>query len=200
MWDKNIYRTPYFKKIFAISIVIIVGIVLVFLILRMQKATVSESEEAKEKADLHREETELTKESQGEGRVELTPEAVQSAGIVIETAGSVQIKTILELPGEIMLNADKLVHVVPRVSGVVTGVYKNLGDTVNQGEILAVLESRELAELKSLYLASVKRVELARLTFERKERLWKQKISSEKDYLASRQALTEEEINLHTAT
>ena len=137
--------------------------------------------------------------SQIEGRVELTHEAVQSAGIVVETAGLVQMKTIIELPGEIELNADKVVHVVPRLSGVVTAVYKNPGDTVNHGEVIAVLDSRELAELKSAYIASIKRVELARATFDRKERLWKEKISSEKDYLASRQALAEEEINLQTS-
>ncbi|MCF6155082.1 MAG: efflux RND transporter periplasmic adaptor subunit [Candidatus Brocadia sp.] len=138
--------------------------------------------------------------SQVEGRIELSPDAVQNAGIGIETAGPAQIKTVLELPGEIELNADKVVHVVPRVSGVVTEVYKNLGDTVKHGEVITVLDSREVAELKSEYMASVKRVELARATFERKVRLWKQKISSEKDYLASRQALAEEEINLQTAT
>ncbi|NUO09900.1 MAG: efflux RND transporter periplasmic adaptor subunit [Candidatus Brocadia sp.] len=137
--------------------------------------------------------------SQIEGRVELTSEAIQNAGIGIETAGPAQIKTVLEFPGEIELNADKVVHVVPRVSGVVTEVCKNLGDTVRHGEIIAVLDSREVAELKSAYMASLKRVELARLTFGRKERLWKEKISSEKDYLASRQALAEEEINLQTA-
>jgi len=136
--------------------------------------------------------------SQVEGRVELSPEVVQNTGIVIETAGPVQMKTVIELPGEVNLNADKVVHVVPRLSGVVSAVYKNLGDTVNHGEVIAVLDSRELAELKSAYIASIKRVELARLTFERKERLWKEKISSEKDYLASRQALVEEEINLQT--
>ncbi|KKO21219.1 MAG: efflux transporter protein [Candidatus Brocadia fulgida] len=138
--------------------------------------------------------------SQIEGRIELTPEAIQSAGIVVETAGSVPMKSVLELPGEIELNADKVVHVVPRVSGVVTEVNKNLGDTVSHGEVIAVLDSREVAELKSGYMASVKRAELARATFERKERLWKQKISSERDYLVSRQALAEEEINLQTAT
>lgn len=137
--------------------------------------------------------------SQIEGRVELTPEAIQNSGIGIETAGPARLKTVLELPGEIELNADKVVHVVPRVSGVVTEVYKNLGDTVRHGEVIAVLDSREVAELKSEYMASLRRVELARATFERKERLWKQKISSEKDYLASRQALAEEEINMQTA-
>lgn len=138
--------------------------------------------------------------SQIEGRIELTPEAVQSTGIVVDTAGSVQMKTALELPGEIELNADKVVHVVPRVSGVVTEVYKNLGDKLKHGEVIAVVDSRELAELKSEYLASIKRGELAQATFERIERLWKEKISSEKDYLASRQAFSEARINLHEVT
>lgn len=137
--------------------------------------------------------------SQIEGRVELTPEAIQHAGIGIETAGPARIKTVLELPGEIKLNADKVVHVVPRVSGVVTEVYKNLGDEVRHDEIIAVIDSRELAELKSEYLASIRRVELAQATFERIERLWKQKISSEKDYLASRQALSEAKIKMQEA-
>ncbi len=138
--------------------------------------------------------------SQIEGRVKLTPEAVKSAGIDIETAGPALIKTILELPGEIELNADKVVHLATRVSGVVTEVYKNLGDTVNHGEVIAVLDSQEVADMKSVYMASMKRVELARATFERTERLWKEKISPEKEYLASRQALAEEEINLQMFT
>lgn len=137
--------------------------------------------------------------SQTEGRVELTPDAAQAAGIVTEIAGPVRMKTVLELPGEIKFNADTVVHVVPKVSGVVSQVYKNLGDTVKHGDVIAVLDSREIAELKSAYIAAGKRVVLARANFKRKERLWKQKISSEKDYLASRQALAEEEINLQVA-
>ncbi len=136
--------------------------------------------------------------SQIEGRVELAPEAIQGAGIGIETAGPAHIKTILELPGEIEFNADKVVHVVPRVSGVVTEVYKNLGDVVKHDEVIAVFDSREVADLKSAYMVSLKRVELARLTFERKELLWKEKISSQNDYLISRQALAEEELKLRT--
>ena len=193
MMDKKIYQTSYFKRMAAISTVALVGIILAVIILRMGgKSAVDDSHE---KAVLQHESGE-----QGKGRVEIAPEAIQSAGIVIETASPVQMKTVLDLPGEIKLNADKVVHVVPRLAGVITAVYKNLGDAVKHGEVLAILDSRELAELKSVYLASIKRVELDRATFERRERLWHQKISSEKDYLASKQALAESEINLQTAT
>jgi len=183
----------HFKKFYATGIVVIVGIVLAIIIIRMEKVTTVDEEH---------EDAALQRESKGQikGEVELAPETVQSAGIVVETAGPTQMKTVLELPGEIKLNADKVVHVVPRLAGIITAVYKNLGDAVKHGEVLAVLDSRELAELKSAYLASIKRIELDRATFERRERLWHQKISSEKDYLASRQALAESEINLQTAS
>ncbi|MDN3512035.1 MAG: efflux RND transporter periplasmic adaptor subunit [Candidatus Jettenia sp.] len=138
--------------------------------------------------------------SQREGRVELPPELIRDLGIVIETAGPVQMKTTLEFPGEIKLNADKVIHVVPRVSGVVVEVYKNLGDTVKYGEVIAILDSHEVAEIKSEYRASVKRLELTQATFQRKERLWKQKISSEKEYLESRQNLAQAEIKLQEVT
>ena len=137
--------------------------------------------------------------SQVEGRVELTPEAVKSSGIVVETVGPMRMTNVIELPGEIVLNADKVAQVVPRLTGVMTEVRKNLGDQVRKGEVIAVMDSRQLVDLKTEYLATMKRVELARTTFAREERLWKKKISAEQDYLLSRQALAEAEINVQAA-
>ncbi|MEK6590329.1 MAG: efflux RND transporter periplasmic adaptor subunit [Nitrospinota bacterium] len=137
--------------------------------------------------------------SQVEGRVEMSPETAESAGIEVKTAGPFRMKTVLELPGEIGFNNDKVAHIVPMLSGVVTEVRKNLGDKVKKGEVLAVLNSRELSDLKSAYLASAKRVELAKANFEREDRLFKKKISSEQDFLASKQALAETEIESQAA-
>ncbi|WDT78614.1 MAG: efflux RND transporter periplasmic adaptor subunit [Candidatus Manganitrophus sp.] len=132
--------------------------------------------------------------SQVEGRVEMSPETAKAAGIEIGTAGPVRMKTILELPGEIGLNQNKVAHVVPRLSGVVTEVRKNLGENVKKGEVIATLDSRELAEAKTEYIESVHRLEFAQAAFVREESLWKKKISPEQDYLASRHALEEAEI------
>ena len=54
-----------------------------------------------------------------------------------------------------------MAHIVPRVEGVVTEVNKKLGDSVKAGEIIAVIESRELADIKAGYLAAVERYEMA---------------------------------------
>ncbi|HZR02598.1 MAG TPA: efflux RND transporter periplasmic adaptor subunit [Burkholderiales bacterium] len=131
---------------------------------------------------------------QVEGRVMMDDATAKGAGIEVRTAGPARIRSTLELSGEIQFNQDRLAHVVPRLAGVVVRSVKNLGDEVKKGDLLAVLESQALADLKSEHLATQKRLDLARTTFDREKRLWEEKISAEQDYLASRQALSEAEI------
>lgn len=131
---------------------------------------------------------------QEEGQVRMSDETAKGAGIAVQTAGPRKIGSTLQLQGEIQFNQDRVAHVVPRLAGVVVRSAKNLGDAVKKGELLAVLESQALADLKSEHLATQKRLELAKTTFEREKRLWEDKISAEQDYLASRQALAEAEI------
>ncbi|MGH8727952.1 MAG: efflux RND transporter periplasmic adaptor subunit [Burkholderiales bacterium] len=131
---------------------------------------------------------------QAEGRVQMDEATATNAGIDVKTAGAAKIRSTLQLQGEIQFNQDAVAHVVPRLAGVVVKSAKNLGDQVKKGELLAVLESQSLADLKSEHLATQTRLDLARSTFEREKRLWEEKISAQQDYLASRQALAEAEI------
>ena len=64
--------------------------------------------------------------SQIEARAELPEEAIKNADITIQTAGSAKLKTLLNLSGEIGLNEEKVVHIVPRLDGVVKKVFKVL--------------------------------------------------------------------------
>jgi cobalt-zinc-cadmium efflux system membrane fusion protein len=57
----------------------------------------------------------------------------------------------------------------------------------------------ELAERKSEYLEALEHRKLARSTFEREERLWRQGISAEQEYLAAQNALAEAEIAVNLA-
>lgn len=100
--------------------------------------------------------------SQIEGRAEFSPEAIKNAGLVFKKVSSAKLASIIQLPGEIVLNEEKLVHIVPRVNGVVKKVFKDLGDRVSAGEIIAILESQELADSKVGYLARIKQVDLAK--------------------------------------
>ncbi|MDO8446138.1 MAG: efflux RND transporter periplasmic adaptor subunit [Deltaproteobacteria bacterium] len=137
--------------------------------------------------------------SQVEGRVEMAPEIAAAAGIEIKQAGPASIRTTLELPGEVVLNKNRVAHIVPRLSGVVIEVRKNLGDRVRKGEVIAVIDSRELAEAKREYIESVHRLHFAQSSFVREEGLWKKRVSAEEDYLASRHNLEEAEISKQVA-
>ncbi len=133
------------------------------------------------------------------GLVRLTALQEKEFGIETGTAGPGRLRVEVTLPGEVAVNADRVAHVVPRVAGVVREVRKNLGDAVRRGEIMAVLESRELADSRAALLAARERLLLAQSNFTREEHLWQKKISAEQDYIQARNSLAEAGIELRTA-
>lgn len=134
-----------------------------------------------------------------EGRVHVTAEQAREAGIVVETVGPADIDASVSLSGEVALNADRTVHIVPRVGGVAARVLKNLGDRVSRGNVLAVVESGEIANLRSDYLAAVRRQQLTKSTAAREEELFRKKISSQEEYLRAKNAYEEASIEVRSA-
>ncbi|PPC80667.1 MAG: efflux transporter periplasmic adaptor subunit [Methylotenera sp.] len=137
--------------------------------------------------------------AQIEGRVTMTDRQLTLNGVEILTAGPARIKTTLNLIGEIKLNADKSVRVVPRLNGIVESVSANAGDKVRKGQLLAIVSSQSIADQRSDLMAAQKRLDLAKVTYEREKKLWEEKISAEQDYQQARQALQEAEINQQRA-
>jgi cobalt-zinc-cadmium efflux system membrane fusion protein len=138
--------------------------------------------------------------NQVEARVEMPDEMLKGAGIEIHTAGPAIIKPMLKLPGEIIFNEHTIVQVVPRLPGIVTAVKRHHGQQVQKGEILAVIESQMLADLRSQYRVAKKRLTLAQTTYERERRLWEEKISAKQDYLVAQELLNEAEIAVDLAS
>jgi membrane fusion protein, heavy metal efflux system len=131
--------------------------------------------------------------------VQLTDNQIKQLGIEVAVAQSGRLLRHLTLPGAIVLNTDRLVHIVPRIPGVVREVRKHLGDAVRAGDVLAVIDSRELADAKAAYLAASARVTVAEDTFAREKDLWEKKISPAQDYVTAKQALAETRIELRAA-
>ncbi len=139
-------------------------------------------------------------ESRVSGRTIIMPsEEIAKYDIGVATAGPGQLAIKTILPGEIAINTDKMVHIVPRVPGMVREVKVKLGDLVRKGDILAVIDSRDLADARAAYLASMERLELAQAMFDLKEKLWKKNISSEKEYLNTQKDLAQAKIDLRAA-
>lgn len=131
--------------------------------------------------------------------VSLTAEQMLNFGVQTRPAGAGRLTITLSIPGEIVMNADRVAHVVPRVSGIVKEVRKNIGDPVRQGEVVAVLESREMADAVSSFMAARQRASLAESTLKREEQLWLKKISAEQDYLNAKGDQVEAAIELSTS-
>ncbi len=138
--------------------------------------------------------------SQYNGRLSMSPELVRRMGIESAIAQDRPIISTLTLPGELVLNADMASRIVPRVSGYVLQSLKNLGDTVEKDEIIALIDSRELGEAKSQYLVALEREKLARYNFERSQQLWEKQTVPEKEFLTSKKIYLEEKIGLTAAT
>jgi membrane fusion protein, heavy metal efflux system len=77
------------------------------------------------------------------GRVELTEKQTKNANLDVEVAGPAKINVTLQLSGKITFNQDAVANVSARYPGVVKAVYKGLGDRVQKGEALALIESSE---------------------------------------------------------
>ena len=131
-----------------------------------------------------------------EARVSLTQEQLKHNAIEVLTAAPANIQTNLRLIGEIKLNADKAVQVLPRVSGVANNVTANVGDTVKKGQILAIIANPTLVENRGDLAAARQRLSLAKTTLVREETLWREKISAEQDYLAAKNDVQLAEIEL----
>lgn len=123
----------------------------------------------------------------------------QQLGIEVAVARAGDLQTSLTLPGTVALNAERRVHVVSRLPGIVQEIRKQLGDTVRAGDVMAVIDSRELADAKAAYLAARERVSLAETTFTREKDLWEKNISPAEDYLKAKQALAEVRLELQVA-
>lgn len=135
---------------------------------------------------------------EGENLVRLNAAELEEFNIEIARAEPGSLDVYVELPGELVINTDRQAHVVPRVPGIVREVYKKLGDTVKKDEVMAVIESRVLADTKAGFMAARERFDMAQLNFSREKSLWNKKISSEQEYFNARQVLVEARIELRS--
>lgn len=133
------------------------------------------------------------------GVVHLPPEKLAEAGVVTAKAERRPLAPELETTGEVDYEQDRMAHVSPRVPGRVHRVPAKLGDRVAAGQALAVIDSIELGQAKAAYRTARASEEVARENHEREQRLYEDRISSEKELLEARGALKEATVRRQSA-
>src|SRR5690606_16546184 len=95
----------------------------------------------------------------------------------------------IHLTGSIEANPDKVINFVSLVNGIISNTYFSLGDVVSKGQVLAEMQSTELASLQSELNTLKSQIEIAKVDLEAKEQLFKDGISSNKELVESKNEL-----------
>ena len=83
------------------------------------------------------------KEHRDSDGVELSDAKVEAAGIELAKASTGVLRDSLLLNGIVQPNQESLVQVTPRFPGIVRDVRKRIGDVVQKGDVLAIVESNQ---------------------------------------------------------
>lgn len=130
----------------------------------------------------------------GAHALRLTSAQLAANGIGLQTARVTDWQTVLRLPGQLQLDADREARLLSPVAGRVSTVRAQVGEKLAAGAVLATIDSAELAAANADWLAARERRALAAAAFGREESLWQKKISAEQDYLQARKELAEARI------
>lgn len=133
------------------------------------------------------------------GLLPMSEEQIKLAQIELANVGPATIAKRLVVPGSIIPNADLIAHVSVKLSGTVAELRKNIGDDVSKDEVIAVLESREVADAKSEYLAARLTDDLAQDLANRDKTLWAGKAIPEQQFLRSRNAAAQSGMKVNIA-
>lgn len=120
--------------------------------------------------------------------VVMDDERIKLAEIDQRRVGSASIARRLAVPGTILPDGGRVAHVSVKLSGTVAELRRNIGDDVAKDEVLAVLESREVADAKSEYLAARLSNDLQQDLTARDKSLWEGRAVPEQQYIKSRNA------------
>ena len=110
--------------------------------------------------------------------------------IKFEPAKIIPIKKTLDIPGSIEVKQNLLARIGSPVQGRIIEIKGELGKTVKQGDVLAVINSTELAKQQLAYIKSVQMVELKTKAYERAVLLFDADVVSEAQKLQRKTELS----------
>jgi cobalt-zinc-cadmium efflux system membrane fusion protein len=135
----------------------------------------------------------------GPETVALSDDQIRDAGITVTQVSGGMLKRHFLAPGSLIPDADHIGRVSVRVLATVSELRKRIGDNVVKGEIVAAIESREVADAKSEYLATRLTHELQQTLFARLKTLVESRTVSENEFLRARLTANDAQIKVDSA-
>lgn len=125
-------------------------------------------------------------------------DAVEKVGVDIAIVAEKPVVEAIVANGEIVYDETRMAHLSSRVAGNVWRVNKQVGDRVNKGDVLALVESADVGQAKSEFLQAISQVRLKQSNVERLRPLAGNAIPG-KQFLEAQTAAEEAHIALHRA-
>jgi cobalt-zinc-cadmium efflux system membrane fusion protein len=128
--------------------------------------------------------------------VKLSAQQIDAGKFAVEAVAAGALERRLTVPGSIVPSGDHIARIAVRLLGTVAELRKRLGDAVTVGEVVAIIESREVADAKGDYLAARLVIDLQQTLFNRAKTLWDGKVMSENDFLRARTTFEDARVKL----
>ena len=124
----------------------------------------------------------------GPRRIHLSEAQRGRLALQIGEAGAGSATSVVQAPATVRFDADRVARVGPRLEAKVVEVTRDLGEQVDAGDTVAVLDSVALGRAKAAYLTAQARFSAALSAYQRDQTLAEQDITSEAELLESRAA------------
>lgn len=130
--------------------------------------------------------------------VELSPLLQSQAKLA--PVGKAEIREILRVPGSIQVDDQRVARIGASVTGRISDINVILGQDVKQGEVLATLNSTELAQNQLLYIKASQQIALQTKSVERAKQLFEADVIGAAELQRREAELSAAQADLYTAT
>jgi cobalt-zinc-cadmium efflux system membrane fusion protein len=117
------------------------------------------------------------------GLVKVPPEVVRDAGIKLERVGKAALAEVLDLPGEVNADPDRVARLSSPAAGRIEEVRFREGESVKRGAPLVVIRVPEIARVRASHMATQAKAKAARSNAGRLRTLASEQLSTEQEAL-----------------
>ncbi len=103
--------------------------------------------------------------------IQVDPESIKLAGITIEAAGSDKLTATMQPSGEVQPTDTGAIQVTSRLPGKIADAFVSAGDRVHKGQLIAYVDSVDLATAEAAYQTAVSHANLAKNQLEQQKKL-----------------------------
>jgi cobalt-zinc-cadmium efflux system membrane fusion protein len=118
-------------------------------------------------------------------KVRLSPSVVRAAGVKTASAALDRLPATVDLTGELAADPDRSARLAARVPGRIIDIKAKEGDRVKAGQVIAILESPELARARATLASAIARAKAARLNADRLQSLEAKSLASGQEVAAA---------------